>query len=126
MDFTDDQIINLINEYEKYPVLWDPNHKFYKLNNKKKDAWDEMASFFNINGEVLKKKMNSVLNSYRRERQKVNSKTSGMGANEVYTSTWFAYNALQFLHTKYQPRPTKNTIEVSYYVPIIQSPVLTC
>jgi len=36
MDFTDDQIINLINEYEKYPVLWDPNDKFYKLNNKKK------------------------------------------------------------------------------------------
>jgi len=61
--------------------------------------------------------MNSVLNSYRRKRQKVNSKTSGMGANEVYTSTWFAYNALQFLHTKYLPRPTKNTIEVSYYVP---------
>jgi len=76
-----------------------------------------MTSFFNINGEVLKKKMNAVLNSYRQERQKVNSKTSGMGANEVYTSTWFAYNALQFLHTKYQPRPTKNTIEVSYYVP---------
>ncbi|KAF0713548.1 MADF domain-containing protein, partial [Aphis craccivora] len=90
-----DQIINLINEYEKHPVLWDPNDKFYKLNNKKKDAWDEIASFFNIN-----------------KRQKVNSKTSGMGANEVYTSTWFAYNALQVLHTKYQPRPTKNTIEL--------------
>lgn len=60
MDFTDDQIINLINEYEKYPVLWDPNDKFYKLNNKKKDAWDEMASFFNINGEVLKKNEFSI------------------------------------------------------------------
>ncbi|KAL4122802.1 hypothetical protein QTP88_015077 [Uroleucon formosanum] len=65
-----DQIMNLINEYEKYPVLWDPNNKFYKLNNKKKDAWDEMASFFNINGEVLKKKMNSILNSYRRGAKK--------------------------------------------------------
>ena len=96
MDFTDDQILQLINEYEKYPVLWDPKDKFYKLNNKKKDAWDAIASVFETNGDVLKKKMNSVLNSYRRERQKVNTKCSGMGANEVYTSTWFAYNAPSF------------------------------
>jgi hypothetical protein len=33
MDFTDDQILQLINEYEKYPVLWDPKDKFYKLTN---------------------------------------------------------------------------------------------
>lgn len=63
--------------------------------------------------------MNSISNSYRRERQKLNTKTSGMGANGVYTSTWFTYNVLQLLHTKYQPRPTKNTIEVSYIITLI-------
>jgi hypothetical protein len=56
MDFTDDQILQLINEYEKYPVLWNPKDKFYKLNNKKKNAWDAIASVFETNGDVLKKK----------------------------------------------------------------------
>lgn len=37
MDFTDDQVLKLINEYNKYSVLWDPKDKFYKKNiNKKK------------------------------------------------------------------------------------------
>jgi hypothetical protein len=53
MDFTDDQILQLINEYENYPVLWDPKDKFYKLNSKKKDAWDAIASVFETNGDVL-------------------------------------------------------------------------
>lgn len=113
MDFTDDKILNLISEYEKYPVLWDPKDKFYKLNNKKKEAWDHMGAIFQVSGEVLKKKMNSILNSYRRERQKVIARTSRMEGNEVYNSTWFAYNALSFLHSKYQPRSTKSTSEVS-------------
>jgi hypothetical protein len=58
MDFTDEQILQLINEYKKYPVLWDLKDKFYKLKNKKKDAWVAIASVFETNGVVLKKKMN--------------------------------------------------------------------
>lgn len=115
MDFTDDTVLRLIREYEKYPVLWDPEDKFYKLNNRKKDAWNAICSVLEADADVLKKKMNSILNSYRRERQKVLSKTSGTRSkDEVRPSLWFAYEALSFLHSKYQPRRTTNMIEVSY------------
>jgi len=56
MDFTDDQIINLINEYEKYPVLWDPNDKFYKLNNKKKMHGMRWLHFLTLMVKSFKKK----------------------------------------------------------------------
>lgn len=46
MDFTGDQILKLINEYEKYPVLWDPRDTFYKFNNKKINAQDAIALVF--------------------------------------------------------------------------------
>lgn len=62
---------------------------------------------------MLRKKTNSVLNSYRQEHQKVNTKSSGMGANEVCASTWFAYNVLSFSRAKHQTKSTKSTIEVS-------------
>jgi hypothetical protein len=67
MDFTDDRgVLKLIYEHGKYSVLWDPRDKFYKSNNKKKDAWDAIATVFKINGDILKKKkkMNYVLNYY--------------------------------------------------------------
>lgn len=53
MEFTELYIFNLIRKYDKYGVLWEPNHKFYKLNDK--DAWDEIAYVLKVNREILKK-----------------------------------------------------------------------
>jgi len=65
--------------------------------------------------------MVSVTNSYRRERAKVFTKISGTDANEVYKSTWFAYNALSFMHDKYQSKQAKIEVEVSQFLVIIFS-----
>nr|CAH7713669.1 unnamed protein product [Callosobruchus chinensis] len=48
----------------------------------------------------MKKKINSILASFRRERQKESvAKTSGSGYNDVYPSTWFAFEH----HTLFLP-----------------------
>lgn len=47
--------------------------------------------------------------SYRRERQTVETKYSGMGSNQVYKSNWFAYDAMKFMFNAYTPKRTKST-----------------
>lgn len=48
MEWTEENVLKLIGLYENYPVLWDPQNKFYKLNNKKNDAWLEISTAMNI------------------------------------------------------------------------------
>jgi len=45
---------------------------------------------------------------------------SGCGRDEVYKSTWFAFNHMTFLLDKFQPRATYNTdaTHVSTYIHI--------
>jgi len=64
-----------------------------------------------MNAEVVdvRKKMESLLTSFRRERQREGTTTSGMGKDEVYHSQWFAFQSMQFLNDKFKPRKTKNT-----------------
>lgn len=88
MDWTNSSVLKLIGEYEKRPVLWDSNHELYRVYTAKYEAWQSFAAAFQCEVSDIRKKLNSLLASYRRERQKV--RTGGK-------STWFAYNALIFL-----------------------------
>lgn len=59
VDFMDELILKTINEYKKYPVLRDPKDKFYKINNKKREAWNSIELVFQVDAEILKNK-NSI------------------------------------------------------------------
>jgi hypothetical protein len=59
MEWTNDVTLKLISEYEKLVVLWESTHKFYKLVNKKNDAWEEIAKEVGISVAEVKKKMNN-------------------------------------------------------------------
>ena len=62
MEWTNDATLELISEYEKRVVLWDRTHKFYKLVNKKNDAWEEISKKLGISVAEVKKKMNNGRN----------------------------------------------------------------
>ncbi|KAF5273361.1 hypothetical protein FQR65_LT17165 [Abscondita terminalis] len=65
--------------------------------------------------------MTSVLAALRRERSKIKkSMGTGKGADEVYRSGWFAFESLQFIWDKNQPRETANTIETDHQTNAIQ------
>lgn len=68
----------------------------------------------------VKKKIESLLGSFRRERQREDmSKRSGAGTDGLYHSKWFAYQSMKFLSDKFQPRSTIDTIQpVSKIFPI--------
>ena len=62
MGWTNDVALKLISEYEKHVVLWDRTHKFCKLVNKRKDAWEEIAKEVGISVAEAKNKMNNGRN----------------------------------------------------------------
>jgi hypothetical protein len=57
MEWTNDATLRLISECQKRVVLWDRTHKFYKLVNKKNDAWEEIAKEVGISVPEVKKKI---------------------------------------------------------------------
>ncbi|CAH1993654.1 unnamed protein product [Acanthoscelides obtectus] len=57
--------------------------------------------------------MISLFASYRREKAKVKKHLgTGKGSQEIYQSTWFAYEALAFLGDRDNPRKILNSMAV--------------
>ncbi|GBP40864.1 hypothetical protein EVAR_88925_1 [Eumeta japonica] len=79
--------------------------------NEKTDAWREISSKFNIPVKEIKKKVNSLLGSYRREKSREKkSFVTGSGADDIYSSKWFAYTWFEFLKNKNIPNVTTDTM----------------
>lgn len=69
--WSNEKCILLIRLYENERVLWDPRNESYYNKNLKQDAWRRIAE--GIIGEQIddvKKKMNNLLGSFRRERSR--------------------------------------------------------
>lgn len=88
VEWTNDLVIRLINEYKQRPELWDCAHELYRVPTAKYEAWSELAIAFECDIADLRKKLNSVFASHRREKGKV--RCGGR-------STWFLYKHLSFL-----------------------------
>ncbi|KAL4103918.1 hypothetical protein QTP88_019235 [Uroleucon formosanum] len=98
------------------PILWDPTDPQYKMGKKKLDFWTEISKELKLDVNEVKKKMDSLLASFRRERKReANSRRSGAGTDEIYHSKWFAFEEMKFLNDKFKPRITKDTIDVSNF-----------
>jgi len=70
----------------------------------------------NRNVNEVRRKMDSLQASYRRERRIEGSTSrSGAGTDEVFRSKWYAFKAMQFLKDKFLPRDTRDTIAVSTF-----------
>nr|CAI5850894.1 unnamed protein product [Callosobruchus analis] len=106
MEWTNDLSLKFVNIYEKFLILWDPSHK---LN----EAWVAISEELEIGVPELKKKMTSLLATYRKVRKKLAiTGKSGSGADDDLSPVWFAFKASRFLHSKYKPKSTINTEEI--------------
>jgi len=117
MEWADEVCLQLINLYKLRPILWDPTDPQYKMVKKKIDFWTEISKELNLNVNEVRKKMDSLLASYRRERQReASSGRSGVGTDEIYRSKWYAFEEMKFLNDKFKPRITKDTVDVSNFI----------
>lgn len=106
MEWTDKRSLQLISLYEKNPILWDPSHGEYKIIKKKNDVWNQIAKIMKFEVHEIRKKMESLLSLFRRQRRVSNA--PGTGDNEVNYSRWFAFQAMQFLNEKFKSKTPKD------------------
>ncbi|KAK9873670.1 hypothetical protein WA026_023533 [Henosepilachna vigintioctopunctata] len=82
----------------------------YKLKNKRHDSLMEIAVSFGIEILEIERKWKNLTSHFWREKKKENeTKTTGSGADEPYTSKWFAYQLMMFLGDKNKPRNTQDS-----------------
>ncbi|XP_049954026.1 uncharacterized protein LOC126470299 [Schistocerca serialis cubense] len=104
------QIQQVVELYREKRELWDHADDNYHTKSKKNDAWLWIANGMGCKVDEVKKKMASLLSSYRRERMKMKkSMYSGKGR----ASTWFAFKYFTFLKEKYAPTRIMKTEIIS-------------
>ena len=57
MECRNDRPLQLIDEYEKHPMLWDAKHVLHFSRNKKVDAWEIISNYFEVSFFEAKKKL---------------------------------------------------------------------
>ncbi|XP_039293962.1 uncharacterized protein LOC111054211 [Nilaparvata lugens] len=107
------EVFNLIDGYRRLPILWDTKNPKYMNRNLREDAWKELSEISRTSVKDVKKKIASLLGSYRREKSRHKSSlVTGSGGDDVYKSKWFAYDLFkQFLGDKSIPKDTMDTLE---------------
>lgn len=116
MDWSKDDCLRAVDLYKSEPVLWSRKHPLYYDKKRKSMAWNTVASAMNVDVPTFKRKMNSLLGSFRRERTKLCRINATGCLAEGYTSHWFAYDRMQFLCQDSADRDYLDTsAEIVYY-----------
>lgn len=80
MEWCEEDMLTLIQAYKSFPVLWNPSDKEYFKKPKKMDAWRDIGAVMDQSESECKRKIISLLSSYRREKAKEkNSTGTGKG-----------------------------------------------
>ncbi|XP_045763537.1 uncharacterized protein LOC123866183 [Maniola jurtina] len=96
--------------YETNRCLWDPKQKHYFNKISREIIWRRISAEVNIPVPEVKKKLTSLLGSYRREKSRENKSKLRSGTGKVYKSKWFAYPWFTFLTNKNIPSNTEDSI----------------
>lgn len=83
MEWSQEKILQFIEQYRKKPMLWNAQDPQYFNKFKKHDGWQELAVEFETTQEECKRKMTSLLASLRREKSKI-SKSSSTGKGKFF------------------------------------------
>ncbi|KAJ8889655.1 hypothetical protein PR048_009156 [Dryococelus australis] len=85
MEWSNDKLLPLIDLYREKPRLWNQRDTEFKIKSKKNDDWAEIDREMECGPLAARKKMESLLSSFRGKRQKKKCK-SGAGADDRYES----------------------------------------
>ncbi|CAK1592717.1 unnamed protein product [Parnassius mnemosyne] len=93
--------IRLIQLYGSFKMLWDSKDPDHLNKSKREDCWMKISKEMKLPIPELKKKLDSLTASYRREKSKQRkSNITGSGADEIYISKWFGFKYFDFMSNK--------------------------
>ena len=83
MAWSNEKTLNLIKLFEERPILWQKGHSLYYNQIKKEDAWSEIGVIIKEDVSIIKKKIESLRGSRRREKTRL-TKSKGTGKGKKY------------------------------------------
>lgn len=124
MEWSNEQTLLFIEQYEKMPVLWDSKRPEHKNRVKLNDAWVELQKKFDNSIPIveLKKKKESLMASYRSLRKEVlESEGTGSSTDDIFKPSWYAFEAIdRFMRAKGEKSPTVNSeVSISYLIQLL-------
>jgi len=111
-DWNQDKILKLIDLVQQSENIWNPGHKLYRNRIRRTDSINEIANILGVSQQEVDKKWKTIQSQFRREQHKVNSKKSGAGTDDNYTSAWYLYKPLSFFSDRNKPKPTRGTYDI--------------
>lgn len=95
MEWTNDDALELIEQYRSHTELWNRADPKYKDKLCRFRAWSEIAERFGCSKAEVERKMNVLLTQYRREKHKMLVKLyQGIQPNP---SKWYAFKRFDFM-----------------------------
>lgn len=95
-------ILNIIEDYKRFSLLWDKCHKSYKNQTERTLCLHTMATKYNLSTDEVKKKIRYLREHFHHEHKKVIKKRNSSGNCDIYPN-WFAYKPLLFLADSLRP-----------------------
>lgn len=115
-DWSEEQIVHLIELIKSQPCIWNPEHESYKNKKIRGDAFDCISRGMKISRENIERKWVVIQRQFRREYLKAKNKIDS-GVDRGYCSTWFGFKHLLFLIKKYAPNENEDMYDqVSCFV----------
>ncbi|XP_046994393.1 uncharacterized protein LOC124606455 [Schistocerca americana] len=112
--------LHFIEAVRRHPCIWDVKIRDYKNTHKRYDEWEEIAKAFNVSRKECENKWHNLKSQYSRELAKrKSSKGSGSATSNVYHTSWYAFESMQFIRDNYKPLSHRSTHEV---VPVMEAP----
>ncbi|XP_058978914.1 uncharacterized protein LOC131802593 [Musca domestica] len=117
-------LLEFINCLENEPALWQTKSDIYKNKNARNKSWEVLLNKYkNVDEhasiETVKKKVNSLRASYRRELHKIKrSEKSGAGTDDVYKPSIWYFDQLNFLQDQETSVDGINTFDDSFEIEI--------
>ena len=89
--WTEEKTIELIEQLESRPCLWDVYHATYSKRDVKELAYAELSDQFELPIAEIKSKVNSSRTQFDRELAKKSKTKSGQSTDELYKSNWIHF-----------------------------------
>lgn len=110
------KIIDFLEIYENFPVLWDSSSNHYKNRNLRDAAFRDLLNalqdkFPDITLDIIRSKIKTIRTVFSQECIKITkSKKSGAGTDELYEPKLSWFNAARFLMGSSSSRPSTSTL----------------
>ena len=110
VEWTDDEVQDLIELVEEKPCLWDIFSNEYTKKEVKERVYVELAEHIDSSSAIVKAKIIGLRAQLGREKARELKTNSGQATDEKCVSKWVFYEELKFLRPAMAARKSQNSI----------------